>query len=101
MPDSQCDNCGGHFSWRWEEAFDKFGFKDGDGQIETWQIVKALEYAGYVAEEHTWGCHNTIIVSIKKDGVEQIPSSANVGYDDPRGYLPAAIIAILDKEFEV
>ena len=34
-----------------------------------------------------------------KDGVEQIPATAQSGYDDPRQYLPASIIALLDAKF--
>lgn len=35
MPISECDNCGGSYEWQWEEAFNKFGLNNGDGQIET------------------------------------------------------------------
>lgn len=35
MPLIECDSCGGDLYWRWEEAFDKFGFNDGDGQVKT------------------------------------------------------------------
>lgn len=100
MPESICENCGGTFNWSWPEAFDKFGFRDGDGQIETWQVSEALEtIGGCKVNAATWGCHNTIITSIKLGGVEQIPETASVGYDDPREYLPAAIVALLDAEF--
>ena len=98
MPQSNCETCGGvgQLMWRWEEAFDKFGFNDGDGQVETWQVRNVLEDAGYDVTEIAWGLHNVIIHSIKKGGIELIPESATVGYDDPRDYLPAAIIEILD-----
>ena len=45
--------------------------------------------------------HNTIISSIKRDGVEQLPLNdpkITLGYDDPRGYLPKAIVKLLDEE---
>ena len=99
MVTSKCDNCGHAYRWIWEDAFDKFGFGDGDGQIETWRVRGFLEHAGYEVEEHTWSLHNVIIISIKKDGSELIPHSAVVGYDDPRNYLPAEIIELLDREF--
>jgi hypothetical protein len=99
MPKSQCETCGHIHYWRWEEAFDKFGFNDGDGQIETGQVRAALEDAGYCVDEQPWGCHNIVIVSIKLDGVEQILPTAKIGYDDPRDYLPAEIITLLDEQF--
>ncbi len=33
MPITECQNCGGSLHWHWEEAFAKFGFGDGDGQV--------------------------------------------------------------------
>ena len=42
MPVSECDYCGGTLTWDWTEAFEKFGFQDGDGQVETWQVENAL-----------------------------------------------------------
>lgn len=99
MATSYCDNCGNTFHWNWEEAFDKFGFGDGDGQVETWQVHAALKRGGYEVEEYTWGIHNTIIISIKKEGIEQVPENTTVGYDDPRRYLPREIISLLDREF--
>ena len=49
---------------------------------------------------NTWGSHNIVIASIRKDGAELMPmnnSSIRFGYDDPRGYLPQALIELLDK----
>ena len=41
--------------------------------------------------------HNVVIFSIKDaNGNEIIPSTVNIGYDDPRSYLPKAIVALLD-----
>ena len=99
MAISKCENCGGDYHWFWEEAFDKFGFGDGDGQIETWRVRSVLEQAGYTVQEADWGLHNTIIISIEKDREEQIPADANVGYDDPRKYLQRKIVRLLDKSF--
>ncbi|MEO1660103.1 MAG: hypothetical protein AAFR51_03885 [Pseudomonadota bacterium] len=101
MPISECDTCGGQYSWRWEEAFHKFGFNDGDGQVETYQVEHVLTLAGYVVEVRQWGFHNTVIISIKDNsGCEFIDVSSSdytLGYDDPRTYLPKKIVRLLDK----
>jgi hypothetical protein len=85
--------------WTWEEAFDKFGFDDGDGLVLTYRVVGALESENYDVDYDAWGMHNTIIRSIKKDGVELIPEDIDLGYDDPRQYLPADIVQFLDDYF--
>lgn len=96
MPTTICNSCGGSYAWRWEEAFDKFGFGDGDGQIMTDHVVEALHTAGYEALTAHWGLHNVMIYSVKQKGVEQIPEHARVGYCNPREYLPEAIVRVLD-----
>jgi hypothetical protein len=99
MPITTCTNCGGStFQWTWEEAFNKFGFGDGNGQVMTVTVAQVLREAGYTVEFHVWGLHNVVIDSIKRDGVELIPPSANVGYDDPRKYLPRRVKRILDAK---
>ena len=101
MPKSICDCCGGDYLWRWEEAFEKFGFNDGDGQVETGTVEHILNVAGYDTRSEQWGLHNTIILSIQKDGIEYMPvdhPTIMIGYDDPRSYLPEDIIALLDRE---
>lgn len=97
MPKTTCKTCGSSIPWNWEQAFDKFGFHDGDGTVMTEDVVLALTRAGYSAEPHTWGCHNTIIISIKLKGVEQIPADTRLGYDNPRRFLPKKLVALLDK----
>lgn len=98
MPKTTCENCGGTYHWNWEEAFDKYGFGDGDGQIETDIVIQVLEAEGYKVEAHQWGLHNTVIRSIKLKGIEQISEDADTGYADPRQYLPTAIVKLLDKK---
>jgi hypothetical protein len=93
-----CESCGTRHEWTWEEAFDKFGFGDGDGLVMTDSVARVLIDAGYTVEIQQWGFHNVIITAIKLAGVEQIPGGATLGYDDPRGYLPAAIVALLDAK---
>jgi hypothetical protein len=85
-------------AWSWEEAFDKFGFGDGDGPVMTDIVALVLETAGYTVAYETWGSHNVVIHSIKTAaGDEQIPRDGiSFGYDDPRDYLPDAIITLLD-----
>jgi len=87
--------------WKWEEAFDKFGFDDGDGLVQTHVVEDVLIAYGYEVDTQMWGCHNTIIISITEDGKEFMPdenSDVCVGYDCPREYLPKEIIKILDDE---
>ena len=100
MSITSCKCCGGDYYWLWEEAFLKFGYDDGDAIVMTPTVAKALTKAGYVVERRVWGLHNKVIVSILMDGVEQIPlDRIKLGYDDPRDYLPEAIIAVLDDTF--
>ena len=114
--------------WTWEEAFDKFGFDDGDGWNGTHLVVDAIESLGYEVVPDSWGCHNYMIFDIKKDGksilfsedkehghnlddwlpeVEQRIKDRSatrtdvepLGYEEPCLYLPDDIINHLDKEF--
>lgn len=51
--------------WEWEEAFDKFGFGDGDGPNFTADVASAIQCKfGYVCEVDTWGMHNFMIKSV-------------------------------------
>lgn len=98
MPVCECENCGGHYAWDWEEAFAKFGFGNGQRQVETWQVEEALTAAGYAVTVEDWGCHNRLIVSIRKGGRELIPyDTLGFGYVSPRRYLPNAIVSLLDR----
>ena len=114
--------------WTWEEAFDKFGFDDGDGWNGTHLVVDAIESLGYECDTDSWGCHNYMIFDIKKDGKSILFPEDNVigsrlddwlpeveqrikdrsatrkdvgpiGYEQPCLYLPDDIINHLDKEF--
>ncbi len=101
MPVTTCENCGGLYLWSWREAFDKFGFGDGDGQVETYQVEAVLRQAGFDVETQQWGMHNTVITSIRRDGKELIgydKPGVEIGYDDPREYLPEDIIDLLDRK---
>ena len=47
--------------WVWEEAFDKFGFGDGDGWNGTGLVAEFIEDKGYEVECDHWGIHNYMI----------------------------------------
>ncbi len=101
MPVSTCTHCGADHAWTWDEAFLKFGFGDGDGLVMTETVADRLIEAGYDIEHHVWGCHNDVISSIRDwQGHELIPrEDIEFGYDEPRSYLPADLIALLDAAF--
>ena len=114
--------------WKWEEAFDKFGFGDGDGWNGTNRVTDVIDAMGYWTEPDGWGCHNYMIMDIKKskDSDESIlfnPDANGVlddwkpevlqrildrgykkvealGYMPPRAYLPDDILARLDEVFD-
>ena len=98
MPFTTCANCGGSYAWQWEDAFDKFGFGDGGGQVMTGDVAQVLREAGYIVEPHPWGAHNIVIGSIKRNGRELIPQGVEIGYGDPREYLPKTIVRLLDEK---
>lgn len=95
-----CPTCGEPSSWSWNEAFDKFGFGDGDGLVMTETVADALRKHGLTVIVEPWGSHNVTITSIKtKAGKELIPEDIQYGYDDPRDYLPKRIVKLLDEAF--
>ncbi len=102
MNDLKCKSCGN--SYHWSEAFSKFGFDDGDGDVKTPIIAQVLEDAGYAVKYSRWSPHNTIIYSVCKDGIEYMPvdnPQYRIGYDDPMEYLPQDILNLLDSEFPI
>jgi hypothetical protein len=59
-----------------------------------------LVKAGYEVEVNGWGMHNTVIVSIKREGKELISlddPEVQFGYDGPREYLSEEVVELLDK----
>ena len=96
----KCKHCSN--SYRWHEAFAKFGYDDGDGSVKTPLIAQALENAGYDVKYSRWSPHNTLIYSITKNGTEYMPDAVSkyrIGYDDPKEYLSGEIISLLDEAF--
>ena len=99
MVQNKCAYCGNCFHWL--EAFAKFGYDDGDGQVQTQVIAKILEDFGYKVKYSRWRPHNTIIFLIVKDGIEDMPlrnTQFLIGYDDPESCLPKSIQEILNRE---
>lgn len=95
----QCLECDCAQNWHWMEAFDKFGFGDGDNRIYTCTVEEALTGAGYKVQTDHWLLHNVIITSIKRENDELIPRGTRLGYDNPRDYLPEYLVELLDKCF--
>ena len=92
----------------WTEAFEKFGYGDGDDTVYTPEVVSFIESQGYIVESEEWGCHNTVIIGIARETtpgtLEDIwldggDPAYQVGYDDPRPHLPDVLVAALDAKF--
>ena len=99
MPNTTCHTCDGTYWWRWEEAFDKFGFNDGDAIVMTETVVEALQNAGYEVTVDRYGLHNTIITAITRNGVAEYPIGIIPGAGDVRPYLSPELITVLDQIF--
>lgn len=64
-------------------------------------MESVLTAAGFEVEVETSEMHNTVIVSIRKEGRELIPHDdpkVTFGYDDARGHLLAEVVTLLDQE---
>ena len=94
--------------WNWEEAFDKFGFDDGDGLVLTDKVAFYLEELGFEVTTSSWSMHNTIIETLSYNGIDllKVPTRITrevrvpeLGYDNPRLYLRPGLVAALDAEF--
>lgn len=83
--------------WKWEEAFDKFGFGDGDSWNGTRLVQDRLEELGYAVEADTAGMHNYCIHTLSK-GEERWEFD---GYQGPREILPQEVVQALDDTFHI
>ena len=99
MSFTTCKTCGNRYEWSWEEAFDKFGFEDGDGLVMTDHVADFLRSTGLSVTVQQYGFHNLVITDIERDGQSLIPETAQRGYDDPREYLPEDVVDDLDRRF--
>lgn len=101
MPTSTCPYCDSDIKWIWDDAFMKFGFRDGANGHLTEIVAEVLRTAGYTVKVVPWGIHNVVIDSIRKGGIELIPlDRIRFGYDEPRDYLPKKLIRLLDRELQ-
>ena len=85
--------------WCWDEAFSKFGF--GDGPNFTDVVALELESElGYKVCVDTWSTHNNMIMAIMGPrGGKIMPNSIQVGYTDPRDWMPKRVVKHLNKVF--
>lgn len=96
---TRCGHCGAEIGWAWEDAFDKFGYADGDGLVMTPVVAETLQAYGYRVVYGPWGLHNVVITEVSRDGIALIPAGTDIGYADPRVYLPREIVDLLDRTF--
>tara|TARA_R110002012_G_scaffold19113_3_gene69436 strand:- start:3731 stop:4015 length:285 start_codon:yes stop_codon:yes gene_type:complete len=86
-----------HIHWEWEEAFNKFGFGDGDGWNGTHLVEEFLLNIGCKEVEcNAWGIHNYMIFRIVDEDGKEYEFD---GYEDSYNILPESIIKKLNKEF--
>lgn len=63
-------------------------------------VADEIRSTGYQVTTQCFGLHNVVIVSITMDGIEQLPlDRIQLGYDNPRKYLPELIVRHLDEQF--
>lgn len=86
-------------TWPWEDAFSHSGFDGGSNPLMLAMTAEALSAKGYAVAVDSCSFDNVVITSIERDDAEQISDSVKLGYDDPRSYLPAPIIELLDAAF--
>ena len=89
--------------WDWEEAFDKFGFGDGDGWNGTEIVADFIESLGYGVVGDQWGIHNYMIMELTVGWgpiyISILPDHISRGYDNPHGYLPRDLVQQLETKF--
>lgn len=81
--------------WMWEEAFERHGFGDGDSWNGTRLVEEEIKRLGYEVDCDSAGIHNFIIVAISR-GTEQW---VNEKEEEPRKWLPEALVKALDETF--
>ena len=72
----------------------------------THEVADFIETLGYSVDSDMLGMHNTIIIVIEKDDEVIMDAETlatknyELGYTDPRLYLPKDLIAALDEHFD-
>lgn len=88
------------YDWSWTEAFNKYGFNEGETDTYTFEVSDFLADLGYIIET-TSGIHNTYISSLRSPtGVELLAvNKFNVGIDDAEEQLPDVLVDALNQKF--
>ena len=89
---SKCVVCLGTYYWSWQQAFFKFGFDDGDGQVETYTVVSVLMKAGYPKQIATTASLFILINSIS--GILGQLTKENV-INEILNYWPLFIVVLI------
>ena len=82
-------SCCEPIEWQLNEAFEKFGFSDGNSnRCYTGDVAEVIERLGYEVECDGWGMHNYVIIEIKRiEGEEIIYDELHLGgYDHDRTF---------------
>ena len=82
--------------WHWEEAFSKFGFRDGEYGFLVNTVRRYLESRGWASETSDTIIHNNYIWDLRDSHGERYQLG---GYENPRLVLPENIVKALDKKF--
>lgn len=96
MSVSFCNQCQGTYNWHWQEAF--FKISCWSLKSNTCCVESLLARAGYRVHI-AGGRKRNVIRYIKMNGIDQIPTNARIGHNNPQEYLPPEIVTILDKAF--
>ena len=84
--------------WDWTEAFQKYGFGDGEDTVHTQEVVEFLESLGYQCEP-VGGMHNYFMYNLERGDTEWHPPD---DFDhNPREWLPPDLVALLDAKFPI
>lgn len=90
----ECHHCRTLHFWHWKTAF-KYCESQILAQTET--VAEVLQAAGYELKFDD-SYEPAVIDSMMLDGNELLPEQGLRG-DDPRAYLPAEVVSLLDAKF--
>lgn len=86
------------YAWQWEEAFQKFGFRDGDDPQHNKEVGDFLKDFGYSYHTSS-GIHNGFICALAHNGVRVELPEDDEDVVDIRAMFPKDVLAALDKAF--